>query len=270
MSAPPSAEAKFASAISTESDTEAAIAEVCRSVADGLAGSADLAMVFVSPHHAPDFGSIAAAACRALSTQNLLGCTGESIVGTGQELESRPAISLWAARLPGTRVRTMHLELARTPEGGTFVGWPDELHDQWPAGASLLVLAEPFSFPADALLQRLNDDRPGVAVMGGMASGGGAPGENRLMLGEREIEQGAVAALIDGDVRVRPVVSQGCRPIGKPMVITKADRNVIYEVGGKPPLAVLRELFPTLSPAEQKSVERGVHIGRVTDEYREE
>ncbi len=47
----------------------------------------------------------------------------------------------------------------------------------------MLLLGEPFSFPADELIRRLNEDRPGVPVLGGMASGGVAPGENRLLLG---------------------------------------------------------------------------------------
>ena len=75
----------------------------------------------------------------------------------------------------------MHLEF-RPAEGGTFVGWPDRLAGGWPAGATLVLLGEPFSFPADVLLSRMNEDRPQVPAVGGMASGGFGPGENRLLL----------------------------------------------------------------------------------------
>jgi small ligand-binding sensory domain FIST len=117
-------------------------------------------------------------------------------------------------------------------------------------------------------LERLNDDRPGVPVMGGMASGAHQPGEHRLFLGRQELIQGAVAAVIRGGVSVRWVVSQGCRPIGRPYVITKAERNIIHQLGGQPPLALLQEIYETLSPAEKRSMEQGVHVGRVTDEYK--
>jgi small ligand-binding sensory domain FIST len=90
-----------------------------------------------------------------------------------------------------------------------------------------------------------------------------------LFLGPRELSQGAVAAVIQGHVRVHSVVSQGCRPIGKPFVITKAERNIVYELGGHPPLKLLQELYETLSPAEQQSMEQGVHLGRVTDVYKD-
>ena len=57
------------------------------------------------------------------------------------------------------------------------------------------------------------------------------------------------------------VVSQGCRPIGKPFVITKAERNIIYELGGKPAMAQLREIFDTLPTSGQQLVQRALHVG---------
>jgi small ligand-binding sensory domain FIST len=53
------------------------------------------------------------------------------------------------------------------------------------------------------------------------------------------------------------------------MVITRSQRNVIYELGGRTPLAVLQELFPTLPPRDQQLLQRGLHVGRVIDEYRD-
>jgi small ligand-binding sensory domain FIST len=266
----PSQSPTFAAALSTAADTAAAIHETTAAVKRQLGGPADLALVFVSHHHASDFSDLAERICDPLHTNNLLGCTGEAIVGGGREIENQPAISLWAARLPDTRIDTFHLQFARTPEGGSFTGWPDELAGDWPADTALLLFGEPFSFPADALLERLNDDRPGVPVMGGMASGAQQPGEHRLFLGRREIREGAVAAVIRGGVRLRWVVSQGCRPIGRHAVITKAERNIIHELGGRPPLAVLQEIYETLSPEDKQSMEQGVHVGRVTDEYKSE
>jgi small ligand-binding sensory domain FIST len=132
-----------------------------------------------------------------------------------------------------------------------------------------MVLGEPFSFPADFLLERLNDDRPGVPVVGGMASGGTQPGENRLLLGSRTYSEGAVAVHVSGNVRLRTVVSQGCRPIGKPFVVTKAERNIVYELGGKPALVQLREIFDALPTREQQLVQRALHVGRVVSEYQD-
>jgi small ligand-binding sensory domain FIST len=106
-------------------------------------------------------------------------------------------------------------------------------------------------------------------VVGGMASGGMGPGANQLFLGSRALTSGAVAVLIHGAVRIRSIVSQGCRPIGDHYVVTQANRNVIQELGGKPPLAHLQEFFPKLSAADQMRIQQGLFVGRVINEYKD-
>ncbi len=258
---------KFAAALSVHDATEDALAEVIRQALEDLAAPVDLALVFLSPHHGQHVETVAKELTRLLGTKNVIGCTGESIIGESREAEDTPAISLWLAHLPETTIIPMHLEFQRTPDGGTIVGWSDQLPTPWPADASSLVLAEPFSFPADLLLERINEDHPGMPVIGGMSSGSYQPGENRLILGDQVLESGGIFVYIHGNVRVRSVVSQGCRPIGDPFVITKAERNVIYELGGHPALKQLEEIFKTLPVKDQQLVSRGLHIGRVVDEY---
>jgi small ligand-binding sensory domain FIST len=70
-------------------------------------------------------------------------------------------------------------------------------------------------------------------------------------------------------VKLHAVVSQGCRPIGRSFVVTKAERNVIFELGGKPALVQLREIFDALPTSEQRLVQRALHVGRVVSEYKE-
>jgi len=272
---PAGAGLRFAAALSTTADTRQAVEEVCSQAAEQLGSPADLAMAFVSHHHGPPFAPLDTEITRRTQARVLLGCTGESIVGGAREVEDGPAISLWLARLPGVSVEPMHLNFERTPEGGTIVGWPDDLPAHWPTGSALLMLAEPFSFPADLLLERLNEDQPGVPVLGGMASGAHGPGENRLLLGDRELggnferDRGAVAVLLHGAVQIRAVVSQGCRPIGRHFVVTKADKNVILELSGKPALQQLQEIFDTLPDRDRQLVQRGLHVGLVTNEYQD-
>jgi small ligand-binding sensory domain FIST len=269
MSSATSTALSCASALSTHPRWEDALQEATIATRESLAGNADLAILFLSPHHAQAADQIAAEAGNILGTGNLLGCTGEAIAGTGREIEDEPALSLWLARWPGVRITPMHLAFERTAEGGALEGWPDELAGDWPANSFLIVLGDPFSFPADFLLERINEDRPKVPVIGGMASGAAQPGDNRLLLGPNTFAEGAVALHISGPIRLQTVVSQGCRPIGRPFVVTKAERNIIAELGGKPALVQLREFFDTLPTREQRLVQRALHVGRVVSEYQE-
>ena len=260
---------RCASALSTTADWVQAVAEVCDQALGQLDGTPDLAVLFASTDRADVCGQIAEQVCDRLGTDRLMGCTGESIVGTGREVEGQTALSLWLARMPNTEILPMHLTFQRAAEDGSIVGWHDLLMEHWPSPASMLVLGEPFSFPADVLLERMNEDRPGMHVIGGMASGATAPGENRLLFGRQALDTGAVAVLLSGAVQPRSIVSQGCRPIGKHFVITKADRNVVYQLGGKPAVVQLHEILVQLPTSEQEMVRDGLHLGRVVSEYQD-
>lgn len=260
---------KFAAALSTLEVSASAFGEVLERALAELDAPPDLAVLFVSPQHAAALEKHAQRWAARCGARVMLGCTGESIVGGAREIEHEPAVALWLAHLPATRLVPVELRFERTPEGGLITGWPDDLPERLPEGSTLLLLAEPYTFPADLLLERMNDEQPGIQVLGGMASGGYAPGQNRLLLGGRTLSEGAVGVWIDPNVQVTSVVSQGCRPIGRPYVITKAERNVMFELSGRPALEQLQELYGQLTPDEQQLVRSGLHVGRVVNEYQD-
>ena len=131
------------------------------------------------------------------------------------------------------------------------------------------MLADPSSSAPHTVLDHFEAESPGVPVLGGMASGGHRAGENRLFHNSREVKHGAVGVTLRGGPRVRSVVSQGCRPIGKNYVVTRAEENVILALGGAPPMQRLRELFDTLSERDAELVRLGLHLGLVMNEYKE-
>jgi small ligand-binding sensory domain FIST len=261
----------FAAALSTAEQTERAVDEVCGHVQGQFAGQPDLAVVFLSPHHQDSADAIAAHLQKRLAARCLLGCTGEAIVGNEREVEVGPALSLWVGGWSQTvELEPFRLMLEQTPDGYSLLGWPDSLMQADPARSAVLLLADPFTFPIDAFLGHMNEHHPQLRVMGGMASGARKAEQTRLILNDRAFGDGAVGLLLQGPIKVRSIVSQGCRPIGRHMVITKAHDNFIDELGGEPPLARLKELWDQLSPHDQDLFQRGLHVGRVINEYQGE
>ena len=88
----------FASRLSQSADLDRALDEVCGPALAALGGTPDLALLFVSADRGPDCEQLAAAVCDRLGTDRLVGCTGESLVGVGCEVEGGPALSLWLAK----------------------------------------------------------------------------------------------------------------------------------------------------------------------------
>jgi small ligand-binding sensory domain FIST len=267
--------ARFVQGVSQHPSAREAVAEVAGQLLEGLGGDeADLVTVFASPQHVGAFGDIARTIDSLCRPAVLVGCTAYGVVGGAREIEEGVALTALAACLPASRLVPVGLEFLDTPDGPTVLGWPDGGEGaDGPAGGSLMVLlADPFSFPTDAFLARLNEAEPDLAVIGGLASSARGPGGNRLVVGGRargEVEvrsTGAVGVLLDGGVTVQTVVSQGCRPIGRPYVVTKAERHWIQELGGRPALERLREMVAEASEEERELLQRGPHIGRVVDE----
>ncbi len=261
----------FAAALSTSRDSGKAFEAVCDKALGQLQAAPDLAFLFFSPHHVADAGRLATLAPKRLAGSCLIGCPGESIVGNDQEIEEGPAMSLWLAKWNArVELTPFHLVAEETPDGYSLLGWPDSLAGAEPAKSLLLMVADPFTFPVDGFLQQVNTDHRGLRVLGGMASGLRGPGECSLILGDRLVDEGAAGVLLQGPVKVRSVVSQGCRPIGRHMVVTKGHDNVITGLGGKTPLEQLQELWQDLTPRDQRLLQQGLHIGRVINEYQGE
>jgi small ligand-binding sensory domain FIST len=80
------------------------------------------------------------------------------------------------------------------------------------------------------------------------------------------VAEGAVGAVLGPGVDLVTVVSQGCRPVGDPLVITKAEGNIIYELAGKPALERLQDVARALDDEDRQLLAQGVHLGRVIDE----
>ncbi len=162
------------------------------------------------------------------------------------------------------------------------MGWPEL--DQGDEQATLMLLADPFSFPAEGFLRALDSGFSALNVVGGFASGARGPGGNHLVLASdarssRDVatsaagpvirSSGAVGLLMEG-VEVRTVVSQGCRPIGHPFVVTRATGNRIVELGGRPAMDRLRDCAAEASLDDLELIRHGLQLGLVVDEHQVE
>ena len=227
-------------------------------------------MVFVTDAHGGALEDIGATVRAALDPAVLLGVTAVSVAGGAREVEERPAVSLWAACLGdeagGRSPRPVRLQGvdAVGASDAVFAGLPDDVD---PAHELLVVLADPFSFPAPAFLDEAARRWPGLAVAGGLASAARGPGGNRLLLDGDLFDDGAVGVLLPAGRAIATVVSQGCRPVGDPYVVTRAEANVVHELGGQSALARLEQVVADLGPDERSMAQKGgLHIGRVIDE----
>ncbi len=255
----------FAAALSQHPLATQAGGEVTGAVLDRIGASPDLAVLFASASHAGALEDIVGALRTLLVPDVLIGCTAGSVVGGGHEVEGGSALALWAAR--SASVTPLRLTTEERHGHAVIAGVPPP--ERLPGDRRvLLVLGDPFSFPADSFLTGLRQ-QVGLTlpVVGGLASAARGPGGSRLVLGSEVFTDGGVAVVVGG-LDVTTVVSQGCRPIGEPMTITRGERHLIHELAGRPALDRVQELVASLGPAELALAQQGLHLGRVIDEHK--
>ncbi|MFI2471997.1 FIST N-terminal domain-containing protein [Nocardia xishanensis] len=251
---------QIAVGLSTAPDSRHAGVEAATRARDQLAGaSPSLAVLLASRGHANAASAVLEGVHQSVRVPALIGCVARGVLAGRSELEDQSAVAVWLAA--GPRAETFRLNFVRTAAGGLLAGhrFDRASHDFH------LLLSDPFTFPTEALLEHLNTDKPGTMVMGGLASGGPGPGESRLFCDHEVVVAGAVGVRLPG-LRSVPVVSQGCRPIGQPYIVTEGRGALITKLGGRSPIERLREIFDVLPPDQQELVAQGVQIGIVVDE----
>ena len=253
----PSAPRRAASRVRLTQWDEAVVTETARQLR-AETGGATLALAFVSPDwrpHLKEFMEILQVDGHA---RQVIGCSADGFIGTGQEDEDVSGFSVMFLNLAGEEVGT----------------WVIDEHFQIPrdrpATGGWLVLGNPLRLNAAALLEDMNRIYPGVPVYGGLATGGWD--SDTLFTFHHAagvIDSAGVAVHLPVTV-IQGIVSQGCQPIGEPYTITQVDKDVVLGVGGRRAYDVLVETFENLPEDDQKVARGNIMAGLAASEYRED
>jgi small ligand-binding sensory domain FIST len=253
---------RIAVGLSESFDAVEAFSEASADAARKLGAPCDLAVVFASGPHIGHAKWVLSVIHERLEPVNLIGCAAGGVLAGGQEIEDGPGAVVWAMSAPDARIATHYLSAERHGERTAIVGIPDK------PGGAMLLMADPYSFPTEALLARLDELYPGIPVIGGLASA--AVGGRGVLLRDGDLcSEGAVVCTLDG-VSLLPCVSQGAAPVGPEMRVTAAEGNLIAELAGKPAVQRLTEVIGALDEEQQQLARSGVVLGIVIDENKPE
>ncbi len=249
--------------LSTVPDPRTAADEAARAAIDRLqSAEPSLALLVVSPHFARHAEQVLEIVHTVAAPDSLIGCVAEAVIAGRREVEREPAVAVWLAssRRPA---ETFHMEYVQTSSAAVIGGYHFDPSSRDPH----LLIPDPYTFPAHVLLAHLNQNAPHTPVMGGYASG--TTGHATLFRDTKVLTSGAVGMRLRG-VTLRPVVSQGCRPVGDPYTVTGAEGTALTELAGRSPVQLLQSIVAGLPPDEQQLVASGVLIGVAIDEYKAE
>src|SRR5215211_4695005 len=149
--------ARAGAGLATRDDGVDAFAEAAARASLGLGGaSCRLALVFAGEANFDHAEEGLAAVHERLRPQALVGCGAQGVVASGRELEDG-GVAVWAASLPEAEIEPFHIEVVPAGNGLVVTGVPE-----LDGADGAILLADPYSFPAEPLLAQLSEARPGL------------------------------------------------------------------------------------------------------------
>lgn len=230
--------------LSTAFDALRAADEAVAGASAGLEGARpDFAVAFFTSELHDRASLVLARLAQRAGTPYVVGCTAASVSAGGLQPPSGSALGVLLVASDAMRA-TPFLFDGEDLGYTTGLRLGERLVGSRRSEDLVLVWPDPFHVRPDRLLRGIAESLPGVAVVGGAASGGEANGPTWQFRGE-DYRGGAVSGLrLSGEFDYRVAVTQGCRPLGPPMRVTGAHENVLLEVEERPAVEVLREVAP--------------------------
>ncbi|MEM8603524.1 MAG: FIST N-terminal domain-containing protein [Cyanobacteria bacterium P01_H01_bin.121] len=274
---------KWVSHLSTRPSLEAALQEIADAIGPELAASADLGLLFVSAMFTSEYPRVMPLLQEYLKIPVIVGCGGGGIIGgdpgATQEVEDEPAIALCLASLPGVEVKPFWIAEDQIPDlDSPPQAWIDCVGVDPADQPCFLVFSDPMAARINDLLQGLDFAYPESPKVGGLASGATTRGGNTLFFNDRARTGGTVGVALSGNIELRTIVAQGCRPIGPVFRVTEGERNILLQVEYEDqpdqkalaPLEALQAVVADLDDRERELAQNSLFVGIAHSEFQAE
>lgn len=208
----------------------------------------DLVIAFVTSDYGPHLKALIQTLQIDGHAATIVGGSASGLAGVGREQEQISGMTLLFLKMPSTAVHVS-----------------SEIGKRRGADAAV-VLCNPLNVSFNSILNDWNEQLPAVPLVGGGVTGG--PDENDLFIftAEGKCKKDKIFVGFEGGVRLEPLVSPGCRSIGKPFVITAARGNEVLSLGQREPFTILEEAFESLGEEMQIEAEGNIFAGLAIEE----
>jgi hypothetical protein len=175
----------------------------------------------------------------------LCGCSGEGVIAGGEADESNFALAVMT--ISSDQLRFSHGMVTGLGEDPAKAGRTIAEAIQPEVSSDILAL---FLFPdgitvnfdrlVAGLERQLNLDHL-LPLVGGTAADNWEGKRTYQYHNDQAVSDGVAWALLSGGAQIAWAVNHGCVPVGVEHKVTRSERNVIYEIDGKPVLELLKD-----------------------------
>ena len=229
---------------SQEPETRRAV-EVAGTQALARAGivRADFAMVFFTADHAAQSSALISALSKTVGTDCIVGSSGAGVLTDEGEIEGSAGVAVCVVSSDTLIARPFIFEPLRGNEANLGVSFGDFLAKTQDKNSLMILLPDTYQGNPQPLLTGMARRAGFHPVIGAGSSENGTTGATYQLCGDKLATNSVAGAYLSGDFTLRIDITQGCQPITEPMMITKAEGNLIYEINQRPALEVFARLL---------------------------
>jgi len=227
---------------SHRSTAQAAAEAAHQAMAQAGIRRADAALVFFTVDHAKSPRELLEPLRRVTGTDRIAGASAAGILTADGEVEGSHGVAVLVLASEQMQARPFLFQPLR--ERDREVGAEIARFNWAAAQHSLLTLfPDTYNGQPQRLLQALAQETGFVPAVGAGASENGTAQATYQLCGEALTTNAVAGMVLSGSFHASIDITQGCQPITGPMVITKAENNLIYEIDDRSALEVFVRLL---------------------------
>lgn len=254
---------------SQQRSTEQAAAEAAtRAMQQASLGQADLVIVFATISHAPHYSLMLKTLAKMTKTSQIVGCSSLGTLTLEGEVETTPSMAVLV--LSSDSIRATPFIFQNLRDRNEIIG--QELGrlaaGQRRTGSdSILILLFPdtFFFQQRPFFHGFQQVAGFLPIIGGGASEDGTRMRTFQMYGEQADSNALTGVILTGRFQYTHGLAQACQPTGRSLLITKAHRNIILELGGRPAMEVFVALLKELNIEDLQMAAGRIFLGLPID-----
>jgi len=204
---------------------------------------ADLAMIFFTADHAGHQRELVTAVIRTVGTDCVVGSSAAGVLTGEGEIEGSGGIAVLVIageEIIGRPFIFQPLKGNETNLGASFGEFLAKTQEQ---NSLMVLLPDTYNGNPQPLLRSMASNAGFHPVIGAGSTENGAAGATFQLCGDKLASNSIAGAYLSGAFDAHIDITQGCQPISEPMMITKAEGNLIHEINDHPAIEVFAKLL---------------------------
>ena len=229
--------------------TAAALAQAGISRATG-------ALCFATPAYGAAYPMILRTVASEAHTREVVGCSSMGVIAGETETESGHALAVlvFGGNENEIRATRFFVPTLRGRAAGVASDVAASVRPKLDKSNLLILFADTYNFEAEATIEALATELPGVTIAGGGASEDGSIGETFVFCGDTISSNAVSGMLISGEFELTLANSIACGLIGTAHRVTAARDNIVIELDGRPAYEVFEEAAGPLAADLRRAI----------------